>query len=231
MVGTENVTIGPSNLFTRLDGNAVFIGGYNRGAVVTTNEFIFIGDNVIAQWGDTSAVLNENKSLSVPGGWKIGPDGRGGDQPRGTKIIGNVAHEIGLWQKQSSLYFQAVSTETIVQGNVFFNGPRAALNFNGECTCSTHTPVAHTYTCVYIICLLPSPLPLHHALRTSSTRMLQTALAGVTSSRTTCSPTRAESRLIMGRGTAGIAFRTSRRCATEKTSRRSSRKTARFTTT
>ena len=133
MVGTENVTIGPSNLFTRLDGNAVFIGGYNRGAVVTTNEFVFIGDNVIAQWGDTSAVLNENKSLSVPGGWKIGPDGRGGDQPRGTKIIGNVAHEIGLWQKQSSLYFQAVSAETIVQGNVFFNGPRAALNFNGAC--------------------------------------------------------------------------------------------------
>lgn len=31
-----------------------------------------------------------------------------------------------------SMYFHAVSTQTIVQGNVHFNGPRAGLNFNGQ---------------------------------------------------------------------------------------------------
>lgn len=33
-------------------------------------------------------------------------------------------------QKQSSFWFQAVTAQTHLQGNVFFNGPRAALNFN-----------------------------------------------------------------------------------------------------
>ena len=38
--------------------------------------------------------------------------------------------ELGIWQKQSSFYFHAVSAKARVEGNVFFNGPRAALNFN-----------------------------------------------------------------------------------------------------
>jgi len=67
---------------------------------------------------------------ALPKGVKMGPDGRGGDQPRGTRVVGNLAREIGLWQKQSSLWFQAVAAETTLKGNVFFNGPRAAVNFN-----------------------------------------------------------------------------------------------------
>ena len=127
LVGTEDIEVS-GNLFTRLDGNAVFIGGYNRNLSVDSNEFIFVGDSAIAAWGDTSTRLNANGSLSLP--YPIGPDGRGGDQPRGTRITNNVVHEIGLWQKQSSLYFQAVAAQTLVKGNVFYNGPRAALNFN-----------------------------------------------------------------------------------------------------
>lgn len=59
-----------------------------------------------------------------------GPDGRGGDQPRGTVVTHNVAHEIGLFEKQSSFYFQAVSAQANISNNVVFNGPRAMLNFN-----------------------------------------------------------------------------------------------------
>ena len=72
------------------------------------NEFSFIGDSAMASWGDTSALLNENGTMTVPGGYKVGPDGRGGEQPRGSIIEGNICHEIGLWQKQSSLWFQVL---------------------------------------------------------------------------------------------------------------------------
>ena len=124
LVGTEDVEVS-SSLFTRLDGTGVFIGSYNRRLSVDSNEFVFIGDSAIAAWGDTSRGLNANGSLSL--GYPVGPDGRGGDQPRGTRITNNLVREIGLWQKQSSLYFQAVAAQTLVKGNIFFNGPRAAL--------------------------------------------------------------------------------------------------------
>ena len=110
VVGTEAVTIDKC-LLTRLDGNAIFIGGYNRNLSITNNELSFIGDSAIASWGDTSAALNANRSLTVPGGFKVGPDGRGGEQPRGTVVSNNICHDIGLWQKQSSLWFQAVTAQ------------------------------------------------------------------------------------------------------------------------
>eukprot|EP00966_Prymnesium_polylepis_P019703 454151-Prymnesium_polylepis.1 len=60
----------------------------------------------------------------------MGPDGRDEEQPLGSIIEGNLAHEIGIWQKQSAFLSQAVAAQTVVHGNVFFNGPRSALNFN-----------------------------------------------------------------------------------------------------
>ena len=129
IVGSEAVTV-DGCLLTRLDGNAIFIGGYNRNLSITNNEISFIGDGAMAAWGDTSAALNANGSKTVPGGFKVGPDGRGGEQPRGTLVADNIVHEIGLWQKQSSLWFQAVTAQTTLRNNIFYNGPRAAFNFN-----------------------------------------------------------------------------------------------------
>merc|ERR1711966_352076 len=100
----------------------------NRELTISNNEFFGIGDSAMAAWGDTSFNLNENSSLKLA--YPIGPDGRDGNQPRGTKILNNIGHEIGLWQKQSSLWFQAVTAQTTLKGNIFFNGPRAAVNFN-----------------------------------------------------------------------------------------------------
>ena len=122
--GAEAITIS-HNLFSRLDGNAIFIGGYVRNLTIQDNEFEYIGrtstkylswslpphcalgDSVMASWGLTSTNLNANGSISVQS--KVGPDGRGGEQPRGTKVLGNIVREIGLWQKQSSLWFQVLS--------------------------------------------------------------------------------------------------------------------------
>lgn len=82
----------------------------------------------MTSFGSTSDCLYANCSVRLPG--PVGPDGRGGNQPRGTKVVGNVVREFGLWQKQSSAWSQQLTAETWIEGNVFFNSPRAAINFN-----------------------------------------------------------------------------------------------------
>jgi len=117
-----------NNVLTNIDGNGISINGYVRNLKISNNEFTFIGDNAITSWGHTGSCADQECLFDL--GYKVGPDGRGGEQPRGTKIVGNLAREIGIWQKQSSFYFQAVSALTVFSGNVHFNGPRAGINFN-----------------------------------------------------------------------------------------------------
>eukprot|EP01065_Artemidia_motanka_P030302 TRINITY_DN3630_c3_g1_i1.p1 TRINITY_DN3630_c3_g1~~TRINITY_DN3630_c3_g1_i1.p1 ORF type:complete len:967 (+),score=267.54 TRINITY_DN3630_c3_g1_i1:85-2901(+) len=127
VAGAKDISI-TGNLFTRLDGIGLYMGGYVRGMMVNENEFAYIGGSAMASWGDTSYNLDEAGDIVLP--WKIGPDGRGGDQPRGTQVLGNIAHDVGIWEKQSSMWFQAVTAQTQMHGNVFYNGPRAGINFN-----------------------------------------------------------------------------------------------------
>lgn len=117
--GTVN-TLVQQCIFERLDGNGIMISGFNRNTTVYRNEFLWIGDTAIASWGDTSG-------SSVGGmGW----DGTGGNQPRFSQILHNYVHELGIFEKQSSFYFQAKSCQNNITGNIFFNGPRAGINFN-----------------------------------------------------------------------------------------------------
>merc|ERR1711988_175636 len=125
--GTEDVSLSDS-LLTQLDGNGVGINGYNRNATVERNEFLWIGDTAIFAWGHTGQCLNENCSKKLA--YKVGPDGRQGEQPHGTNIVSNLVRELGIWQKQSSMYFQAVAALSRVEDNVHFNGPRAGINMN-----------------------------------------------------------------------------------------------------
>lgn len=113
-------TLVDSCLFERLDGNGVMISGYNRNVTVQLSEFVWIGNTAIASWGYTRGTEVEGM------GW----DGTDGNQPRFNRIMYNFVHELGIWQKQSSLYFQSQSCQNLVQGNIFFNGPRAGINFN-----------------------------------------------------------------------------------------------------
>ena len=109
--GSTNVEISDC-LFTRIDGNAVFLGGYNRGLLILRNEFSLLGANAICSWGRSDFY-----------------DGTGGQQPRRGLIYGNIAHDIGLEQKQSSFYFTAQSCENTITANIVYNVPRAAINF------------------------------------------------------------------------------------------------------
>ena len=114
---------------SRCDGNGISINNFNRNLTISGSELVWIGDSAIAAWGSTEQGLGGG-SVVLPKG--VGIDGTGGNQPRGTQIIGNVIHEFGLFQKQSSAYFQAQACQTSIVGNIFYNGPRAHINFNDQ---------------------------------------------------------------------------------------------------
>lgn len=110
--GVSNVAISRCH-FVRLDGSAVLLSGYARGVVIAHNKAKWLGAGFAVGWGDTD-----------------GHDGTSGTQPRGTVLDSNFVSEIGVWQKQSSAWFQAKSCSSVLRNNIFVNGPRAAVNFN-----------------------------------------------------------------------------------------------------
>ena len=59
-----------------------------------------------------------------------GPDSTALDVPLDVTVSNNIAHDLGIWQKQSSLLFQAVAARTNVTLNIAYNLPRAAINLN-----------------------------------------------------------------------------------------------------
>ncbi|CAE8664940.1 unnamed protein product, partial [Polarella glacialis] len=120
--GTESVTISNCT-FERLDGHGVMISGYNRNVTIADSDFGFIGGSAMASWGFT----NETSGDGHPG---AGVDGTDGNHPRYTSVLRNLVHEVGLYEKQNSFYVQAKTAQTTIIGNVFFNGPRAGVNFN-----------------------------------------------------------------------------------------------------
>ena len=109
---TTNMTVSDS-YFYNIDGNAIMLYGYNRNNTFIRNEFTSIGCNVMGGWGITNDY-----------------DGTNLLQPRFTNIIENYVHEIGLYQLQSSAWFQAKTCQTTVKNNIVFNVPRAAINLN-----------------------------------------------------------------------------------------------------
>ena len=68
--GSEGVSV-EHCLLTRLDGNAIFVGGYARNLSLSHNEFEFIGENAMASWGDTSTNLNANEHSRPPNKWWV----------------------------------------------------------------------------------------------------------------------------------------------------------------
>lgn len=141
MEGVERIRV-DQNQLTRVDGNGIFIGGYARDVSVTRNDMNWLGGSAVAAFGWSSDCLYGNCSVRLPA--KVGPDGRSGEQPRGTVMAGNLVREYGVWQKQSSAYFGALASTATIESNVFFNGPRAAINFNVS-VITTNVPLPKTH--------------------------------------------------------------------------------------
>ena len=78
--------------------------------------------------GTMDNCLYQNCSVRLD--YPSGVDGRGGNQPRYTEVVGNLVREVGLYQKQSGHWAQHLTARTKLASNIFFNGPHAAVNFN-----------------------------------------------------------------------------------------------------
>eukprot|EP00912_Choanoflagellata_sp_UC4_P000607 UC4_evm1s378 len=118
--GTDNLKIQGCE-FERNDGNVIMLSGYHRSATILENHFRWTGNTAIAAWGRTDEITDKGIY-----GW----DGTSGNFPWKTKVEGNIIRETGVWEKQSSCWFQAKTAETTLTRNLCFNLARAGFNFN-----------------------------------------------------------------------------------------------------
>jgi len=108
----ENIVISNCR-FQRLDGNALLLSRYTRNVVVEKSLFELLGESAIVLWGESKDYDATERLF-----------------PLNTTIMGNVMREVGLYQKQSSGVAQNKATVTAMKYNIFYNMPRAAINFN-----------------------------------------------------------------------------------------------------
>ena len=100
--------------FSAPGGNGLMISGFNRAAVVRGNEFSYTGASAIVSAGLGGGQLDAGAPAF----------------PEGTLLEGNVGREIGVYNKQSGWYYQAISANFTARGNVVYNAARAAINVN-----------------------------------------------------------------------------------------------------
>ena len=101
------------SLFDQVGGNAVFLSRHVGGANISANEFVHCGDSAIASVGVAAGI-----------------DGTAPTYPNGNTFANNHVHDYGVFGKQTSCYFQALSANATLRDNVCYNGPRAHVNFN-----------------------------------------------------------------------------------------------------
>ena len=146
------------NVFDALGGNAIFAYGFVAHSNFTMNEFKFIGNSAIAFTGRVRfAALPPPLLLSLfrfplahpppPHTHTHTPspfpflfhthspqfhmhDLTGGFYPQDNIVAYNHAHETGLFDIESSFFFESVAGHNQVINNIMYNGPRAAINFN-----------------------------------------------------------------------------------------------------
>ena len=63
-------------------------------------------------------------------------DATDGEHPEGTTVQSSVFREIGVYGKQVSAFASALAFRTTINGSIFFNGPRAGINWNDGSECS-----------------------------------------------------------------------------------------------
>ena len=85
-----------------------------------------------------SAFFAQGWTDEISEGGVHGTDGTAGHFPRFTIVDNNLFHEIGVWEKQSSAWFQAKTAQSTLRNNVIFNLARAGINFNVRFHMPTH---------------------------------------------------------------------------------------------
>jgi parallel beta helix pectate lyase-like protein len=147
--GTEDCSIRDSN-FNSLGGNAVFLSGYNRRALVEGNHFAYLGESAVCLVGDYSATRSQaiEYSVTLPqDAIDLTPGPRGVNYPKDCLIENNLMHHIGLTGKQIAGVFISMSESIRVSHNTIYETPRAAICINDGCWGGhiiEHNDVFHT---------------------------------------------------------------------------------------
>ena len=105
MQNTEGATVDKCKVW-RASGNGIMLSAYNLRPTITGSEFAWMGGSAIAAWGYTDEISD---------GGIHGIDGTTMDFPRYTLVEGNLFHEIGVWEKQSSAFFQAKTAQSTLE--------------------------------------------------------------------------------------------------------------------
>ncbi|AKU18836.1 hypothetical protein VV02_11205 [Luteipulveratus mongoliensis] len=126
---TRRVTIAGS-MFDQLGGNGVLIDGYGDHDVIRGNRFEQDGATDVQIVGSSSAVRNYSHNyyddVAVD---DVQPGPKTNDYPRDIQVTGNLMHDMGQFEKQSSGINIAMSRDVTVDRNTIDGSPRACLNF------------------------------------------------------------------------------------------------------
>jgi hypothetical protein len=114
VTGASNASFFHCN-FSRTGGNALFFSRSVRGSTVRACEFFSTGESAVVAYGDMD--YETGSALAR-------------DYPSGLVIERCLMHELGVWGKQTSAFFQGLSGNNIFRNNVAFGGPRAMVNIN-----------------------------------------------------------------------------------------------------
>jgi hypothetical protein len=112
IVDSSDVTVTNCS-FEQVGGNGLLLSNNVQRAQVTHNEFVKLGDSAVVSIGRSNGI-----------------DGTAETYPQDNVVANNHMHEIGIYGKQTSCYFQALGKNTTLKDNVCYNGPRAGINWN-----------------------------------------------------------------------------------------------------
>lgn len=102
-------------VFTGMGGNALVVSRTALNTSIVANEFVWTGASAILLVGSSSNGIDAASVRS---------------QPLGTLVHANLFHEMGIFVKQSSAVFLALTQASTVDGNICFNLARACININ-----------------------------------------------------------------------------------------------------
>lgn len=69
-------------------------------------------------------------------------DGTAGTQPWYASLTNSICRQWGVYEKQTSCFFQAVTPLAYIANNIMFNGPRAAANINDNFVSAWCSPLS-----------------------------------------------------------------------------------------
>jgi hypothetical protein len=99
--------------FDQVGGNGVLLSNNVQNSSILGNEFVNTGDSAVVSVGSSVGIIGTAPTF-----------------PQGNTIANNHMHEIGIYGKQTSCYFQALGKANTLKDNLCYNGPRAGINWN-----------------------------------------------------------------------------------------------------